>query len=72
MTWNYRVLDHGTHWAVHEVYYHDDGSVMAWEEEPATFSTDPQLGMADIVLSLERALSDARRRAVLRVADLPG
>ena len=72
MSWNYRVLDHGTHLAVHQVYYHDDGSVMDWEEEPATFSTVPQLGVADIVLWLERALSDARQRPVLRVPDLPG
>lgn len=72
MSWNYRVLDHGTHLAVHQVYCHDDGSVMDWEPEAATFSTDPQLGVADIVLSLERALSDTRRRGVLRVVDLPG
>ncbi len=72
MSWNYRVLDHGTHFALHEVYYREDGSVRGWTAEPVGFVSPPEEGVEGLALSLERALSDARRQPVLRVADLPG
>ncbi len=72
MSWNYRALDHGTHFALHEVYYHDDGSVRCWTVEPVGFVSPPEEGVEGLALSLERALADARRRGVLRVVDLPG
>jgi hypothetical protein len=31
-TWNYRVLNHGTHYSIHEVYYEKDKPV-AWTED---------------------------------------
>lgn len=72
MSWNYRVLDHGTHFALHEVYYDDAGAVRHWTVEPVGFVADPEEGVEWLALSLERALSDVRRRGVLRVVDLPG
>lgn len=71
MSWNNRVLDHGTHFALHEVFYHDDDSVRCWTVEPVGFVSPPEEGVAGLALQLERALRDARGREVRRVVDLP-
>ena len=36
MSWNYRIVtrDAGASYGIHEVYYHEDGTVRAWSEEP--------------------------------------
>ncbi len=39
MTWNYRILDFGTHYALHEVYY-DNDIPHSWTELPCTFTWD--------------------------------
>jgi hypothetical protein len=31
-TWNYRVINHGTHYSIHEVYY-EKGKPVAWTED---------------------------------------
>ena len=41
MSWNHRIMrttePDGTHaLAIHEVYYHPDGSIMAWTEKPVS------------------------------------
>lgn len=72
MSWNYRIIDHGSHIALHEVYYHADGQVKAWSAEPTGFVSDHAEGLEALVLSLERALDGARDKTVLLRADLPG
>lgn len=37
MSWNYRIIDHRTHFALHEVFYNEAGEVRAWSAEPAGF-----------------------------------
>ena len=39
MTWNYRILDFGTHYALHEVHY-DNDIPHSWTEEPCSFAWD--------------------------------
>jgi hypothetical protein len=34
MTWNYRVMRKDEQFAIHEVFYADDGSVQGYSEEP--------------------------------------
>ncbi len=38
--WNYRVVRSDGHYAVHEVFYRDDGSVEAWTEVPVALSAE--------------------------------
>lgn len=71
MSWNYRIIEFGTHLALHEVYYDERGKVRGWTAEPAGFISDLEGSSAEIVDSLARALDDARRRPVLRERDLP-
>lgn len=30
MTWNHRILTNGTSWWIGEVYYHENGNIIAW------------------------------------------
>ena len=66
-TWNYRVVQqdtpHGRVWALHEVYYNKDGSVMARTEDPISFASDESL--EDLLSSLRLAAADASRLPVL-------
>ena len=68
MTWNYRILRHreGEHtWlALHEVFY-DDGKPTSCTAEPIGFVADDDEGPVGIIGSLEYALADARRYALL-------
>ena len=34
MHWNYRVVEHDSEFAVHEVFYRDDGSIAGMTETP--------------------------------------
>lgn len=45
MSWNYRIVtrDGGASYGIHEVYYHLDGTIRVWTEEPnAPFGEDPR------------------------------
>lgn len=64
MTWNFRVLDHGTHFALHEVHYDEQGTATSWTADPVTFTGDT---LDDVITDLERALHDARNRPILRI-----
>jgi len=70
-TWNYRVVDHGTHFALHEVYY-TDGVPTSWTTEPVTFVCDPEDGATGVQESLAMAAKSAIEHPVLLAADLPG
>lgn len=69
MTWNYRIIDFGTHKALHEVYYDDKGVPNGWTEKPADFVCDADEGPEEIAGALAMALSDAQRRPMLRHVD---
>lgn len=38
--WNYRIIDFGTHFALHEAFYDDEGTPYAFTETPATFGCE--------------------------------
>jgi len=59
MTWNYRIIDFGTHKALHEVYYDENGNPNAWTAEPAMFACDADQN--DIAGALRTALADTER-----------
>lgn len=63
--WNYRVIDHGNHKALHEVYYDDDGNPTGWTESPATFVCDPDEDAIEIAKALSMALINALTKPVL-------
>lgn len=69
--WNYRIIDFGTHLALHEVHYADGGAPRAYTAEPASFVADPGEA-SDIAGALAMALADAKDRPVLPVGIFPG
>lgn len=69
MTWNYRIIDHGDHLALHEVHYDAAGFPVSYIGSPATFVSDPGHG-DEIAAALKMALADALNRPVLSVADI--
>lgn len=72
MSWNYRIIDHDSHLALHEVYYDRRGQVTSWSAQPTTFVSDAHEGAPGLAISLVRALRDAMERPVLVRRDLPG
>jgi hypothetical protein len=63
MSWEYRVIDFGSHSALHEVYYDKCGEPASFAENPATFDSYPDNGEKpeDITTQLARALNSARK-----------
>lgn len=71
MTWNYRIIDHGEHLALHEVYYRD-GKPSSYTAGPVAFICGKDEGPQDIIRSLAKALNDATNKPVLHLADFAG
>lgn len=69
-TWDYRIVDHGNHVSLHEVTYRANGTVSNWNKRPVRFVADAGGGPTEIVDMLQIALESARRRPVLKLADL--
>lgn len=67
MSWNYRVIDHGDWFGLHEVYY-NDGKPVSRTANPVTFLCDAEDGPEGIKSSLELALR-AFEKPVLTVKD---
>lgn len=66
MTWNYRIIRHTDgHFALHEVFYDEQGNPNAVTKEPITFIADKEEGTDGIVKSLEMAAKDSKTRPVL-------
>ncbi len=65
MTWNYRIVDHGDWFGLHEAFY-DEGGATSWTADPITFACDKDEGVEGIIGSLEMALADARKHPVLK------
>lgn len=61
MTWNYRIIRHRDHVALHEVFYDKDGIAKSWTERAVSFVGNDE---ADLIRSLEMALKDAKNRPV--------
>ena len=59
--WNYRIVRYDSgDLALHEVYYHDDGTPKSMTSAPVTFACHPEEGRDGIIKSLEMALQCAR------------
>jgi|GEM_PF-4735059 len=74
--WNYRVLHHHSasgafepYYALHEVFYGDDGKPNGFTEHPIDFVADDSEGADRIERGLGLALSDVKHRSVLKVVD---
>jgi len=65
--WNYRIIDFGTHKALHEVYYDDAGNPDGWTENPAHFVCDDEEDWTSITNQLAMAAYSAARQPVLRI-----
>ena len=68
-TWNYRIIDHGDHYALHEVHYDDDGVAKLWTDEPISFVCDDCEEPTSITNSLAMAAYSAAANSVLRAVD---
>ena len=65
MSWNYRIVQHLTRgepaYALHEVYYGEDGIENGHTQAPIEFVGDSP---EEVIRSLEMALKDAKERPV--------
>lgn len=68
MSWNYRLVNYGTHLALHEVYYGEDGSITGVTVHPRAVTGDT---IQDIEEDLKLMLETLRRHPVLREDELP-
>lgn len=66
--WNYRIIDFGTHYALYEVFYDDEGTPYAYTETPATFGCELADELGGIRDSLDNALKDVDRFETLPVS----
>jgi hypothetical protein len=58
MTWNYRVMVRGGSYAVHAVYYADDGRITSWSAEPMALSGESIEDLTEEIERFRRALSE--------------
>ncbi len=76
MSWNYRIVHYRkpqTGYGLHEVYYNDQGEPVTMGAGPASFTAFDEEGQAAIVAGLEKALRDAKARAILEEPEVwPG
>lgn len=60
-TWNYRVIassdNDETTYAVHEVYYSEDGDIVSWTEEPVPAVSESVDGLREVLARYQRAAS---------------
>lgn len=69
MSWHYRVIRQPDGMlGLHEVYCDDDGRPHSFTAEPVGFVSDADEGLDGLIVSLERALRDARERPILDAA----
>ena len=66
MSWTYRIVDHGQHFALHTVEVGEDGRPLGWVKRSIDFAVDRDCGPQAIIKSLEEALTEARRHPVMR------
>lgn len=66
MSWTYRIVDHGEHFALHTVEVDDSGAARDWVRRSIDFAVDRDCGPQGVIRSLEEALTEARKHPVLR------
>ena len=66
MSWTYRIVDHGEHFALHTVEVDDNGAARDWVRRSIDFAVDRDCGPQGVIRSLEEALTEARKHPVLR------
>lgn len=66
-TWNYRVIDHGTYRALHEVHYDEKCRPKSYTSNPTRFCTDADDDADGVAQLLEMALEDIRHYPPLPV-----
>ena len=66
MSWNYRLMYHefeGEEWyAIHEVFYNDDGKIIGWTKDPIEVVADNAEGVDQV---LQMMSSDIHKYPVL-------
>lgn len=68
-SWHYRVIRQSDGLlGLHEVYCDDDGRPHSYTATPVGFVSDADEGLDGLIVSLERALRDARTRPILDAA----
>lgn len=75
MNWNHRVIEFegkpGPYWAIHEVFYDDDGNPSAHGEEPAVLLTDEEDWQKGLEWTL-RVMKTCLGKPVLKESDFTG
>lgn len=69
-TWDYRIIDHGTHLGLHEVAYRRDGTIQHWSRRPLRITVRPEEGREGIVELLAAAMESAARRPILKLEQI--
>lgn len=65
--WNYRIVNHGEYFALHEVFYDSADKPTGWTG-PISFVCDNDEGAEGITSSLQMAVADALKRPVLDIS----
>ncbi len=58
MTWNHRIMVRDGQYAVYDVYYGDDGKIMAFSEDPIPLTEESLEELAETFLRYQRALNE--------------
>jgi hypothetical protein len=58
VTWNYLVMVHDGRYAVHAVYYTDDGRISDWSAEPMSLTGESAEEFGEELVRIRRALSE--------------
>jgi hypothetical protein len=66
MTWNYRIIHHDKdkhpYFAVHEVFYDDDGKIMSWTTDPINITGENK---PDLIKTLRQMLGDVESEILI-------
>ncbi len=66
MTWNYRIIHHDKdkhpYFAVHEVFYDDDGKITSWTAEPIDITGESK---PDLIKTLGKMLEDIKNEVLI-------
>ena len=67
VSWNYRIIDWGDEFCVHEVYYDTDGAIKAYGPVRELSSDCGE----ELVGDLEQMLASVRKHPIIKKDDLP-
>lgn len=70
MTWDYRVIKHDlvptNYFAIHEVYYDENGKITNWSEKPIDVSGETK---SEVIKTLKHMIADSEQ-ATLKESEL--